>query len=249
MADQQPFGDIALATNPEPRCPCVLLVDTSGSMAEIVANVGTDTGQTVFEDGKTYRVVSGGTRRIDLVNEGLRAYQADLLKDDLAPQRVEVSVITFGGNVETVVPFVCAHDFAPPTLVANGDTPMGGAVLRAIEAVEERKRLYKQNGLHYYRPWIFLITDGEPTDDWGAAAARVRECEQNKQVAFFAVGVEGANFDTLQKISIRQPLKLKGYSFREMFVWLSQSQRSVSHSRPGEEDQLKLASPAGWASL
>jgi uncharacterized protein YegL len=218
-------------------------------MAEIVANAGADTGQTVFEDGKTYRVVTGGTKRIDLVNEGLRAYQEDLLKDELAPQRVEVSVITFGGRVETVVPFICAHDFSPPTLVTGGETPMGDAILRAIDSVEERKQMYKQNGLHYYRPWIFLITDGEPTDKWEAAAAKVRECEKKKQVAFFAVGVEGANFDKLKQISVRQPLKLKGYSFREMFVWLSQSQRSVSHSRPGEEDQLKLASPVGWANL
>jgi uncharacterized protein YegL len=169
--------------------------------------------------------------------------------DSLAAQRVEVSVITFGGSVQTVVPFVTAHEFTPPTLVANGETLMGAAILQAIEAVTERKRLYKQNGLHYYRPWIFFITDGEPTDAWQTAAAKVREGEKNKAFAFFAVGVEGANYDILRQISVRDPLHLKGYSFREMFVWLSQSQRSVSHSNPGQEDQVKLASPAGWASL
>lgn len=249
MAEQRPFADVALATNPEPRCPCVLLVDTSGSMAEIVANAGTSTGQTVFQDGKTYNVVTGGTTRMDLVNEGLRAYQADLLKDDLAPQRVEVSVITFGGKVDTVVPFVSAHDFAPPTLVANGETPMGEAIVRAIEVVEDRKRVYRENSLDYYQPIIFLITDGEPTDRWEEAARMVHEREKDKKVSFFAVGVEGANMDTLQKIAVRQPLSLKGYSFLEMFLWLSQTQRSISHSRPGEEDQLKLSSPAGWANL
>src|SRR5262249_47420746 len=164
MAEQHPFGDVGLATNPEPRCPCVLLLDVSGSMAEIVANAGQDTGQTVQQDGKTYRVVSGGTTRIDLLNEGLRSYHADVMGDSLAAQRVEASVISFGGTVQTVVTFVGAHEFTPPTLAANGETPMGAAILQAIEAVSERKRLYKQNGLHYYRPWIFLITDGEPTD-------------------------------------------------------------------------------------
>jgi uncharacterized protein YegL len=249
MAEQQPFGDVGLASNPEPRCPCVLLLDVSGSMGEVVANAGQDTGQTVQQDGKTYRVVSGGTTRIDLLNEGLRAYHADLMGDSLAAQRVEVSVIAFGGSVQTVVPFVTAHEFTPPTLEANGETPMGEAILRAIEAITERKGRYKQNGLHYYRPWIFLVTDGEPTDDWRPAAAKVREGEKNKAFAFFAVGVEGANCDVLKQISVRKPLPLKGYSFREMFVWLSQSQRSVSHSNPGQEDQVKLTSPAGWASL
>jgi uncharacterized protein YegL len=249
MADQQPFADVALASNPEPRCPCVLLVDVSGSMAEVVSNSGQDLGYTIQQDGQTYRAVSGGLTRISLLNEGLRAYHADIMADSLAAQRVEVSIITFGATVQTVTPFVTASEFTPPTLDANGETPLGAAVLRAIDAVTERKRLYRQNGLHYYRPWIFLITDGEPTDAWQEAAAKVKEGEKNKSFAFFAVGVEGANFDTLRQISVRDPLPLKGYSFREMFKWLSQSQRSVSHSNPGQEDQVKLTSPSGWASL
>jgi uncharacterized protein YegL len=249
MADQKPFEDIGLATNPEPRCPCVLLVDTSGSTAEVVANTGESLGYTVQQDGQTYQAVSGGVTRIDLVNEGLKAYQTDVTSDSLAAQRVEVAVITFGGTVQTISPFVSAQQFSPPTLVATGETPMGAAILQAVEAVTERKRLYKQNGLHYYRPWIFFITDGAPTDVWQAAAARVREGEKKKWFAFFAVGVEGANFDIMRQISVREPLRLKENSFREMFLWLSQSQRSVSHSNPGQEDQVKLSSPAGWASL
>lgn len=250
MAEQQPFGDIGLASNPEPRCPCVLLLDVSGSMAEVIADSGKDLGYTVQQDGQTYRAVSGGVTRIDQLNEGVRAYHADLMTDSLAAQRVEVSVITFGSTVQTIVPFVTANEFSPPTLAASGETPMGAAILRAIDAVEERKRQYKQNSIHYYRPWIFLITDGAPTDTWQEAAAKVKEEEKNKRFAFFAVGVEGANFDVLKQISpARQPLALKGYSFKEMFVWLSQSQRSVSQSNPGQEDQVKLSSPAGWASL
>jgi len=218
-------------------------------MSEVVGDAGKDLGYTVQQDGQTYRAVSGGTTRIDKVNEGLKAYQADLLTDSLAMQRVEVSVITFGGSVETVVPFVSASQFIAPTLTTNGETKMGAAILQAIDAIEERKTLYKQNGLHYYRPWIFFITDGEPTDAWKVAAEKVREGETNKKFAFFAVGVEGANFDILKQISVRDPLHLKGYSFREMFVWLSQSQRSVSHSTPGQEDQVKLTAPTGWANL
>ena len=30
--DQVPFGSAEFAENPEPRCPCILLLDTSGSM-------------------------------------------------------------------------------------------------------------------------------------------------------------------------------------------------------------------------
>lgn len=249
MAEQQPFDEVHLATNPEPRCPCVLLLDVSGSMLTVVDGDTEETGQLVQQDGNTYRVVRGGKSRMDLLNEGLRVYQQELLADALASQRVEVSIITFGRTVKTVLPFVIANEFTPPTLAADGETPMGQAILHALEAVASRKRQYRQNGLHYYRPWIFFITDGEPTDAWHEAAEKIHEGEKNKAFAFFAVGVPGANFDVLQKISVRTPLSLKGYSFREMFQWLSQSQRSVSHSNPGEEDQVRLASPTGWANL
>ena len=249
MADQQPFGDVGLASNPEPRCPCVLVVDVSGSMGQVVGEAGHDLGYTIEQDGKTYRAVSGGTTRIDRVNEGLRAYRDDLLADGLAAQRVEVAVVTFGSGVRTVTEFVGASEFEPPMLRADGETPLGEAVLRAIDMVAARKQLYRANGLHYYRPWVFLITDGEPDDDWRAAAAKVKEGESAKSFAFFAVGVEGADFNVLRQLSVREPLKLKGANFREMFVWLSQSQRSVSQSNPGSEDQVKLSSPSGWASL
>ena len=115
-----------------------------------------------------------------MVNEGLRHYQADVTTDRLAAIRVEVSVIAFGNTVETVTPFVTASEFAPPTLVANGETMMGAAILQAINAVTVRKQQYKQNALHYYRPWIFMITDGKPTDEWQAAAAKVKEGEEKK---------------------------------------------------------------------
>lgn len=249
MAEQTPFDSAEFAENPEPRCPCVLLLDTSDSMFTVVANAGADTGQTVFKDGQLYRIVDGGTTRIDLLNQGLLVYQSELDNDPLASQRVEVSIITFGGGVKTEVPWTTANKFVPPTLTAGGDTPMGAAIIEAITAINVRKQMYKQNGIMYYRPWIFLITDGEPTDNWKSAADQVREGEQKKAFAFFAVGVDGANFNTLSQIAVRQPLPLRNCNFREMFLWLSQSQKSVSHSNVGQEHQVKLPSPSGWASI
>jgi uncharacterized protein YegL len=64
---------------------------------------------------------------------------------------------------------------------------------------------------------------------------------------FFAVGVEGANFDSLRSIAVREPLKLKGLQFRELFQWLSSSLAAKSHSRPADEENVPLQSPAGWA--
>lgn len=106
---------------------------------------------------------------------------------------------------------------------------------------------YRNNGISFYRPWIFLITDGAPTDSWNEAAMMIREGEASKSFAFFAVGVADANMEILKQISVRAPLKLQGLKFRELFMWLSNSMKSVSRSSLGSN--VKLLPPSGWADV
>lgn len=207
-------------SNPEPRCACVLLVDVSGSMA----------GEPIQQ-----------------LNDGLVTFQQALVADSLASLRVELAVVSFGSTVTVERDFVTANQFQPPRLRATGSTPMGQAINQALDMITQRKQTYQQNGVAYYRPWIFLITDGAPTDEWQGAAQRVKQAEASKGVAFFAVGVQGANMNTLGQIATRSPLHLKGLDFRSMFVWLSQSLTSVSHSQVGQ--QTPLPAPQGWAEV
>jgi uncharacterized protein YegL len=215
---------IEFAENPEPRCPCVLLLDTSGSM---------------------------GGEKIAALNAGLQTFRDDLLQDNLASKRVEVAIVAFDTTVRVEHEFATAEHFQAPTLTAQGLTYTASGINKALDLLQARKREYKDNGITYYRPWVFLITDGAPYGEEAyaltQAAQRVKEEETNKRVAFFAVGVEGADMNQLQTMSVRSPIKLKGLSFREMFVWLSASMQRVSHSKPDE--QVPLPPPTDWMSV
>lgn len=212
--------EIGLVENLEPRCPLILLLDNSGSMS----------GQP-----------------IDELNRGLITFVESIKKDALASKRVEVAIISFG-PVKLVQDFVTIDQFTSPNLQSDGGTPMGAAIQYALNLLENRKQTYKNYGTQYYRPWVWLITDGAPTDNWHNAAQLVRNGETNKKFTFFAVGVEGANMSILRQISSpeREPLKLKGLDFASMFQWLSTSLAQVSQSRAGTQVAFE---PIGWGQV
>ncbi|HBK23017.1 MAG TPA: hypothetical protein DDZ60_11090, partial [Planktothrix sp. UBA10369] len=166
--------DIEFPDNPDPRCAVVLLLDTSGSMS----------GQPIIE-----------------LNKGLVTFQQKLSQDHLASRRVEVAIITFDSSVNIVQNFVTVDQFNPPYLSATGSTAMGQAIETGLNLLESRKADYRNNGIEYYRPWVLLITDGGPTDNWQNAAQMVRQFAANKKVQFYAVGVQGADMNTLSQIA------------------------------------------------
>lgn len=217
--EEQAFEGAEFVDNPEPRCPCVLLLDTSKSMS----------GKPIQE-----------------LNAGLKLLRDELMEDELASKRAEVAIVAFG-PVRVETDFTTPEFFESPTLEAEGETPLGAAVERALELIDERKATYRENGINYYRPWIFLITDGAPTDQWEKAAKKIQAGEKEGRFAFFPVGVQKANMEVLAKLGSRKPLHLDGLRFRDLFAWLSQSLQKVSQSQLGTE--VALPSPSGWTSV
>lgn len=222
--------DVMVANPQHPHVALVLLLDNSYSMVD--------------------------NRKIEGLNEGLQVLKQDLLNDELASKRVDIAVVTFGGVVKLNHPFSSVEGFDPPTLNPEGNTPMGKAISMAIDLIEERKKAYNNEGTSYYRPWIFMITDGEPTDmrpgtpEWDTVIQKIRTGEDNKKFSFWTVAVEPANYDALKMIAPpnRPPMKLNNEpgAWKAMFEWLSSSHRKVSGSKVGEQI---ATDNAGWGTI
>jgi uncharacterized protein YegL len=209
--------------NPENRCPCILVLDTSGSMS----------GEPINE-----------------LNSGLQQFARELAADSLASKRVECAIVTFGDSVELACDFVTADRFVAPILSASGATPMGEAINMALDKIAERKQTYKQNGISYFRPWLLLMSDGEPTDAsiWPTAAVRAKQEQTKKSLILHSIGVGSANLARLGEFSVSPAMRLQGLKFSEFFRWLSASLGARSRSQPGQAISLEDPTKT-WGSL
>lgn len=215
-------GDPLPITNQgERHVAAVLLVDTSGSMS----------GAPIAE-----------------LNQGLVEFGQALQEDSLALGRADVCVISFNSNVETEMSFRSATEYQAPVLSANGLTSLNEAIQAGLDAIEARKAEYRAEGVSYYRPWLFVLTDGAPTDTERETETkdRLRNAIRNKKVVYMPMGIgEGADTAKLQEYypeetQAKTVLKANASRFKEAFVWLSQSLGVVSKSDPNVSDSISL---------
>ena len=210
---QTPFDLDALG---EPHLPVLLLLDTSASMK----------GKPMEE------LISGFNLFID-----------QTAADELAMKRVDVAVMTFSGAegvklIEDFKPLSKMVEAPPLELTADGNTPMGEAIERAVEVLRDRCRIYDEAGVPHYRGWIFMLTDGAPTDDITKAKELIRQREDTGRLKFFSVAVNRADVETLKSLGPRVMQCTEENRFKDVFNWLSESMTTVSASRVGEEPGL-----------
>lgn len=212
----------SLLANRHRRTPCVLLLDRSYSM-----------------DGE----------KIRRLNTGFDAFRQDILRNPVAAQSVDLCIISFG-PVKLERDFNTLREDETLQLKASGATPMAQALELAMLKVTERKQSYQQQGISYYRPWIFLLTDGEPTDDNGYGSEGYKSLLPPLELAaregkftLFTVGINVSPRGRMVLDELSRPFKgrcldLDNLKFEEMFLWLSASLGRVSQSAPGDRVQL-----------
>ena len=224
----------ALVGNPVQRTPCILVLDASGSM------LTTPTSST--------------TPRIAELNKGLKHLETELRADATASTRVQIAIVSVGGPLNDallMLDWTDAKDFRAFELKADNQTPLGKGLTLALDRIEQQKAAYKQHGISYTRPWMMVITDGQPTDDkadWEAAVRACRTAESARKCVIYPIGVEGTDVTKLQAISTTPVMTLNQLKFVELFQWLSTSLEAASRSAPGA-DSVQLPSTNPWVTV
>lgn len=203
------------------RLPVYLLLDTSGSMAGAP---------------------------IEAVRRGVEQFKSELKQDAFAKETVWVGVITFGGEAEFVTKGLLPVDsfvdsFQPTALSANGQTPLGQALWLLNESLDKDvKSAVKGGEKGDWKPLVFILTDGQPTDDWQEPREEILKRERRKVLNVITVGCGPyINQQNLKDIAIGPAFNMGSddASFRALFKWVTQTTVGATKAvtQPGGGDK------------
>ncbi|MDE5843389.1 MAG: VWA domain-containing protein [Muribaculaceae bacterium] len=165
---------------------------------------------------------------IEAVKNGVQVLVSTLRQDPYALETAYLSIITFDSTAQQVTPLTELSAFQQPNIQASGCTALGEALaLLAHKADQEvTKTTVDQKG--DWKPLVFIMTDGEPTDDLNKGLAEFKKRKWGMVVAC-AAGA-GANTDTLKKITecVVSLDTADSATIKAFFKWVSASVSSGS---------------------
>jgi len=206
-----------LTDNPNARLPICLALDTSGSM-----------------DGA----------KLNELNAAVAWFFNEVRKDEMAAMTAEIATVSFGGEVRQLTEISGIERQQVPWLTASGGTPIGAAVMKCLDLLDQAKREYKELGIDYFQPWLVLMTDGSPTDDIAKAVELCQQRIKSKKLTVIPIAI-GADADipTLARFSKSDlpPLRLGSALLKEFFAWLAKSIQQTSMSSPADSHANNLA--------
>jgi uncharacterized protein YegL len=188
------------------RLPIYLLLDTSGSMAGAP---------------------------IQAVNQGVNLLYNELMNDPSAIETVYIAVVTFDSQAKMVAPLTELTKFKPPTLNAGGTTALGAALRLLNDSLDRDVIPNAPERKGDYKPLVFLMTDGMPTDSWEREADAIKSRPKQKLANIIALGCGGGvDVNTLKRITEVVLLMdtVTPDQINQFFKWVSQSVSTASVS-------------------
>jgi uncharacterized protein YegL len=199
-------------------------------------------------------------QKIEQLNDGLELFNDEIGQDIESREGVDVSLVTFGGNISVKEDFHPVKDWVegsrPPQLSASGRTPMSKAIIRGLENLEDYKDAVDNQDLGRKRALVWLLTDGKPdnfgSSDWETAKTAIADGARGGHLFYYAVGVgQDADMGNLNDLVSDAPddavetFHLEEGKFRQFFRIASDSAKGQSKGAGSDtaEDALAQQDP------
>jgi uncharacterized protein YegL len=182
------------------------------------------------------------------LNVGLVRFLDEVWLTHALKESLDLAIIRFAETVEVVRPMNLLSRETIRALSASGGTPLGGALRNALAMIDCRQKLGRLKSEPLTRPWIIVMTDGQPTDEWKSQAWRVKTLATMRELSVLAIGIgPAADMGMLSELTSPDlpPMRLKGLRFTDFFKWLGKSLELAANSNPGE--RLALPHPSDWS--
>ena len=172
---------------------------------------------------------------ITAVNEGVQLLYRELNSDPQALETVYISIITFSSQADQYQ-LLPLDQFRPPVMSASGSTAMGDAFRILAESIEQDLLLNTQTQHGDFRPLVFLLTDGAPTDNYRDPLNRLLGLRGSRKPTIVALGC-GGNVDEHMLHEVTENVYLMHNvspdTLKSFFLWLSGSIAQTSHAVAG----------------
>lgn len=155
-------------------------------------------GQELREMGRAHAAVlllidtsaSMAGEKICAVEHAINGF-IDEFKGTHEAECTDICIVSFSDETKILQPFTCASNLAEIALEASGLTSLWEALSISIDLLNNQRRLYKQLAITYYKPRIFLITDGTPTDIGDVAIPKLKSDIANRRYGLCVLGLPG----------------------------------------------------------
>lgn len=160
---------------------------------------------------------------IEAVKNGVQVLVSTLRSDPYALETACLSIITFNSSAQQIVPLTELSAFQMPSIDAGGCTALGEALALLANKIDSEVTKTTAEVKGDWKPLVFIMTDGEPTDDLNKGLSEFKKKKFGMVVAC-AAG-QGANTDTLKKITecVVQLDTADSATIKSFFKWVSAS--------------------------